>query len=147
MLNDIRFAGGINFDGSLQGSVIQQGLDRPFINFGEASLADPGYDTWNETWPHLRGFRMQLQLKDWLHLTFSDLPVVFDSAPSAKMLRNETAKNLGSLLGLGTLPGLRVRTILTDYITEACRFFLTGKKPALLRVPSSAYPEVMYIRT
>lgn len=147
MLNDTRFVGGINFDGNLHGSVIQQGLDRPFINFGQASLADPEYETWNQTWPHLRDFRMQLQLKDSLHLTFSDLPVVFDSVPSAKMLRNATASMLGSLPGLGTLPGLRVRAILTDYITEASRFFLTGKKPALLRGPSSAYPEVMYVKT
>lgn len=147
VLNDTRFAGGINFDGSLHGSVIQQGLDRPFINFGQASLADPGYNTWNETWPHLRDFKLQLQLKDSLHLTFSDLPVVFDSAPSAKALRNATARTLGSLPGLGTLPGLRVRTILTDYIMEASRFFLRGKKSAILRGPSSAYPEVMYVRT
>lgn len=147
MLNDTRFAGGLNFDGSLHGSVIQQDLDRPFINFGQADVTGPGYETWNETWPHLRDFRMQLQLKDSLHLTFSDLPVVFDSAPSARVLRNETASTLGSLPGLGTLPGLRVRTILTEYITEACGFFLTGRKPALLRGPSSAYPEVMYIRT
>jgi len=147
MLNDARFAGGINFDGSLHGSVIQRGLDRPFINFGQADVTGPEYETWNETWPHLRDFRMQLQLKDSLHLTFSDLPLVFDSAPSARVLRNETASTLGFLPGLGTLPGLRVRTILTDYITEACGFFLTGRKPALLRGPSSAYPEVMYTRT
>lgn len=147
MLNDTRFAGGINFDGNLHGSVIQQGLDRPFINFGQASLADPGYETWNQTWPHLHDFKLQLQLKDSLHLTFSDLPVMLDSAPSARALRNATATTLGSLPGLGTLPGLRVRTILTDYITEASKFFLTGRKPAILRGPSSAYPEVMYVRT
>lgn len=147
MLNDTRFAGGINFDGSVHGSVVQQGLNRPFINFGEASLVDPGFDSWGQNWPHLRGFKLQLQLKDSQHLTFSDLPLVFDTASSARELRNATASNLGSLPGLGTLPGLRVRTILTEYITAGCGFFLPGKKPALLRGPSSAYPEVRYTRT
>lgn len=77
MLNDTRFAGGLNFDGSLHGSVMQQGLDRLFIGFGQTDVAGPGYETWNETWPHLRDFGMQLQLKDSLYLTFSDLPIRF----------------------------------------------------------------------
>ena len=150
MLKDPRFVGGLNFDGALHGPVIEQGLDRPFINFGEELLV--GYDSWKQVWPHLRGFRLQVQLKGAKHMTFSDLPVVLDSAPSASALRNATVDHLGKLPGvgqlpgLGTVPGLRVKTILTDYITAACEFFITGKKAPLLRAPSPQYPEVMFTR-
>lgn len=146
MLNDTRFAGGVNLDGSLFGSVVQKGLDRPFINFGEPRLAKEQHWAWEEIWQRLRGFRLQLQLNDIRHLGFTDLPLVFDSAPNAKALRNDTADHLGPLPGLGTLPGLRVRAILAEYITAASRFFITGQKTDLLNGLSPLYPEVIYVR-
>lgn len=145
MLNDERFVGGINFDGEMFGSVVKQGLDRPFINFGEAQLQGQEKSTWKEFWSHLRGFKLQLQLHDSKHLAFSDLPLVFDSAANATALRNATADHLGPLPGLGRLPGLRVKAILSEYITVACRFFVQGRKSALLDGPSRKYPEVMYL--
>ena len=151
MLKDPRFVGGLNFDGALQGPVIKQGLDRPFINFGESEL-NQGYDSWKQVWPHLRSFRLQVQLKGAKHMTFSDLPLVLDSAPSASALRNASVDHLGKLPGvgelpgIGSLPGLRVKIILTDYITAACNFFITGKKSPLLQGPSPQYPEVAYTR-
>lgn len=154
MLEDRRFVGGVNFDGMLAGPVVEKGLDRPFINFGHSGTLGPkeGYASWGEVWPHLRGYRLQLQLKGAEHMTFSDMPVVLDSAPSARMLRNDSVSHLGQLPGIGmlpgvgSLPGLRVRTILTDFITSASRFFLSGKKCQLLTGPSSQYPELVYMR-
>jgi dienelactone hydrolase len=46
MLNETRFAGGLNFDGALWGPVLEQGLDRPFINFGKANLTQQEEDSW-----------------------------------------------------------------------------------------------------
>lgn len=145
MLDDERFVGGINFDGEMFGSVVKQGLDRPFVNFGEAQLQAQEKRTWKEFWSHLRGFKLELQLHDSKHLAFSDLPLVFDSTANATALRNATADHLGPLPGLGRLPGLRVKAILSEYITVACRFFVQGRKSALLDGPSRKYPEVMYI--
>lgn len=85
-------------------------------------------------------------------MTFSDMPVVMDSAPSARALRNDSVDHLGQLPGVGTLPGvgslpgLRVRTILTDFITASSHYFLSGKKSQLLTGPSSQYPELVYMR-
>lgn len=154
MLEDHRFVGGVNFDGAMYGSVVQKGLDRPFINFGHSGPLGPkeGYASWGEAWPHLRGYRLQLQLKGAEHMTFSDMPVVMDSAPSARALRNDSVDHLGQLPGVGTLPGvgslpgLRVRTILTEFITASSHYFLSGKKSQLLTGPSSQYPELVYMR-
>lgn len=146
MFNDTRFAGGINLDGSLFGPVVQKGLDRPLINIGDPHLAKEQHWAWDVIWSRLRGFKLQLRINDIKHLGFTDLPLVFDSAPNAKALRNESAEHLGSLPGLGTLPGLRVRAILAEYITAACGFFVTGKKSDLLNGPSPLYPEVVYVR-
>lgn len=146
MLNDMRFAGGVNLDGSLFGPVVHKGLDRPFINIGDPHLAKEQKWAWDVIWERLRGYRLQLRINDIKHLGFTDLPLVFDSAPNAKVLRNESAEHLGSLPGLGTLPGLRVRTILAEYITAACEFFVTGEKAGLLNRASPVYPEVVYVR-
>jgi len=146
MLKDNRFAGGVNLDGSLFGPIVQEGLERPFINIGDPHLAKEQRWAWDTIWSRLRGFRLQLRINGIKHLGFTDLPLVFDSAPNAKVLPDENAEHLGPLPGLGTLPGLRVRAILAEYITAACGFFVTGQKSELLNGPSPLYPEVVHVR-
>lgn len=153
-LDDRRFVGAVNFDGMLVGPVIEKGLDRPLINFGHSGplTAKEGYGSWSQVWSHLRGFRLQLQMKGSQHMTFSDMPVVMDSSPSARMLRNNSVEHLGEVPGMGQLPGvgavpgLRVRTILTDFIADASHFFLSGELSPLLNGTSSQYPELVYMR-
>ncbi|KAF7596727.1 hypothetical protein BBP40_000155 [Aspergillus hancockii] len=136
MLNDTRFAGGLNFDSALWGLVLEQGLDRPFINFGEANLTQQVKDSWPRIWPHLRGFKRQLQLSDSLHYTFTDFPLVRDAAAWPVKVK------LASAGLLGPLSGLRVRPIMADYIVAAVGFFVTGEESRLLHVPSAEHPEV-----
>ncbi|KAE8333354.1 Alpha/Beta hydrolase protein [Aspergillus sergii] len=139
MLNETRFSGGLNFDGALWGPVLEQGLDRPFINFGQANLPQQGNDSWEKIWPHLRGFRRQLQLADSVHSTFTDFPLIRDVAGWPVKVKQGTEELLGSL------SGLRVRVILTEYIVASATFFITGEKSKLLDGPSSDYPEVKYV--
>ncbi|OJJ41007.1 hypothetical protein ASPWEDRAFT_731661 [Aspergillus wentii DTO 134E9] len=140
MINDTRFAGGMNLDGALWGSVLQQGLDRPFINFGEGKFLHILNKTWSETWPHLRGFRREFKLNGSYHMTFSDLPLLVENAPiSLEAKKNATA-------AVGNVSGLRVRTILSDYIAAASTYFTTGKKSPLLDRSSAEYPEVVIVR-
>ncbi|EIT75885.1 Alpha/Beta hydrolase protein [Aspergillus flavus] len=139
MLNEPRFAGGLNFDGALWGPVVEEGLDRPFINFGHANITQLDNNSWGKIWPHLRGFRRELQLADSLHLTFTDFPLIRDVGGWPVKVKQGTEELLGSL------SGLRVRAILTEYIVASATFFITGEKSKLLDGPSSDYPEVKYV--
>ncbi|KAB8221485.1 Alpha/Beta hydrolase protein [Aspergillus novoparasiticus] len=139
MLNEARFAGGLNFDGALWGPVVEEGLDRPFINFGHANITQLDNNSWGKIWPHLRGFRRQLQLADSVHLTFTDFPLIRDVAGWPVKVKQGTEELLGSL------SGLRVRAILTEYIVASATFFITGERSKLLEGPSSDYPEVKYV--
>ncbi|OGM47682.1 PAF acetylhydrolase family protein [Aspergillus bombycis] len=139
MLNDTRFAGGLNFDGALWGPVVEQGLDRPFINFGQANIPQESNDSWRKIWPRLRGFKRQLQLTDSVHITFTDFPLIRDAVGWPVKVRQASSELLGSL------PGLRVRAILTEYIVASSMSFITGEKSRLLDGPSSEYPEVKYV--
>ncbi|KAE8376961.1 Alpha/Beta hydrolase protein [Aspergillus bertholletiae] len=139
MLNEARFAGGLNLDGALWGPVLERGLDRPFINFGQVNLPQEGNDSWQKIWPRLRGFRRQIQLADSVHLTFTDFPLIRDAAGWPVKAKQATSGLLGSL------SGLRVRAILTEYIAVSARYFITGEKSRLLDGPSDLYPEVKYV--
>ncbi|KAK6835914.1 hypothetical protein RU639_002094 [Aspergillus parasiticus] len=139
MLNETRFAGGLNFDGALWGPVLEEGLDRPFINFGHANITQLDNNSWGKIWPHLRGFRRELQLTDSVHLTFTDFPLIRDVAGWPVKVK-QSAEEL-----LGSLSGLRVRAILTEYIVASAKFFITGERSRLLEGPSSDYPEVQYV--
>lgn len=139
MLNETRFAGGLNLDGALWGPVVEEGLDRPFINFGRANITQQGYDSWEKIWPRLRGFKRLLQLSESVHITFTDFPLIRDASGWPVNVKQGASELLGSL------SGLRVRAILTEYIVASATFFITGEKSKLLDGPSSDYPEVKYV--
>lgn len=74
-LQDGRILGGLNFDGTLYGSVAEQGLDRPFILAGtpipENSTSPPPFNGFMDK---LRGPKMLLTINDTKHLSFFDVP-------------------------------------------------------------------------
>ncbi|KAE8143463.1 Alpha/Beta hydrolase protein [Aspergillus pseudotamarii] len=139
MLNETRFAGGLNLDGALWGPVLEEGLDRPFINFGQAKITPEGNDSWEKIWPRLRGFKRLLRLSESVHLTFTDFPLIRDASGWPVNVKQGASELLGSL------SGLRVRAILTEYIVASATFFVTGERSKLLDRPSGDYPEVRYL--
>jgi pimeloyl-ACP methyl ester carboxylesterase len=74
MLLDCRIIAGANLDGSMFGSVVQQGLRRPFLLFGHENKTQTTDPSWAEFWPSLRGWKLELELAQSQHYTFSDLP-------------------------------------------------------------------------
>ncbi|MFJ8695580.1 alpha/beta hydrolase family protein [Streptomyces roseolilacinus] len=105
MAQDPRVRAGINMDGTFGDPVPAGGLDgRPFMMLGTHSsvhLPDGAGDpTWGEAWRNLDGWKRWLSVEGTDHLTFSDVPVLFDQlgipydAPTQPTIRAERAVEL-----------------------------------------------------
>ncbi|KIK66021.1 hypothetical protein GYMLUDRAFT_38490 [Collybiopsis luxurians FD-317 M1] len=127
---DARIVGGLNMDGSFQGTEIDQGMTKPFVLMlreGHNTTTDP---TFAEVIPKLRGFRRELTVANALHLTFSDGPVV------SKLLGIDFSSQIG------TIPTDRFDKIQHAYLTAYFDFVLKGQQSELLDGPSKQFPEV-----
>ena len=137
MHNDTRVAGGLNMDGNFWGSVVNQGLTRPFLLFGGQNHTQLN---WATVWPRLLGWKRLLSLAESQHLTFIDVPYLLKiSGLAADLLPPEYA----SLLG--TIDGARAFDIITSYVTAFMDFVLKGFEAECLRNPCSEYPEISFV--
>ena len=143
MLNDTRFAGGLDFDGALFGDVIDQGLSRPFMIMGtqgqqranETQLDDPLF-SWFKIWPKLTSPKFSLILNDSLHYTFSDVPIALEVLgihPNETTLAKEQVTKMD---------GARALHIVTTYATTFFDFVLRGKAAEMLNSASADFPEI-----
>ncbi|KAK4695280.1 hypothetical protein P7C71_g2449, partial [Lecanoromycetidae sp. Uapishka_2] len=147
MLNDSRIAGGLNMDGAFWGSVVQQGLDRPFMFMAHTNhtrtddeAADDPANSWYDIWPNLRAWKLDIIIANSLHYTFSDFPIVLETlgiVPNAT-----TAANLL----VTDLDGSRALQIVTTYVTAFLDFVLKSKNSPLLQGPVTEFPEVTFER-
>jgi pimeloyl-ACP methyl ester carboxylesterase len=136
LLSDSRFVGGINLDGTFFGSVVERGLDKPFMLFaheGKNLSTDP---TWSAIWPNLKGFRREFILNGSTHGTFMDLPEAADLIG----LREEFPQEVAELLG--SIAGERSSQIIATYVSSFFDFILKGKKSELLDKQCKEFPEV-----
>ncbi|PYI27896.1 alpha/beta-hydrolase, partial [Aspergillus indologenus CBS 114.80] len=140
LLVDSRFVGGINLDGSLWGSVVDEGLSRPFLMFGNANHTQATDASWAAVWPHLRGWKLELQLAQSKHYTFSDFPVLVDG-----LSISDEAKQVVQAGYIGTIGGLRARNVIVSYITATLRYFVDGYTSDLLSGPSADFPDVTFV--
>ncbi|MCJ1370575.1 hypothetical protein MMC20_001788 [Loxospora ochrophaea] len=147
MLNDSRIAGGVAMDGALFGPVVQEGLDRPFMFMADSnrtrsnnSSPDDPYNSWFDVWPNLRGWKLNVQLANSLHYTFSDFPIVLETLG---IVPNATTANL---LLVTDLNGSRALQIVTTYLTAFFDMVLKCNASPLLQGPVAAFPEVTFER-
>lgn len=142
MLVDSRFAGGINLDGYLWGSVLDKGLLKPFLLFGNSNHTQDTKSNWATFWSHLRGWKLELQLAQSRHYKFSDFPLLVDALSFSKEARQAVQKDT-----IGTIGGLRAKGVISSYITATLQYFATGSKSELLNGPSAFYPDVEFLST
>ncbi|KAH0354131.1 alpha/beta-hydrolase, partial [Aureobasidium melanogenum] len=123
-LEDPSFKAGINFDGTLYGSVVSTGVKQPFLIFSHAGqLLNATINSWNSFLQASPKFdKIELSLNGSVHNTFSDAPLLADLAGIAELPGVDAA--------LGQLDGRRVLVILAAY-TDA--FF------------SAEFPEVEFV--
>lgn len=134
-----QYAGGINLDGIMFGSVISEGFDRPFLEFSSTTTSSERNSTWKEFLSSLGGWKRELLLEHSKHDTFTDVPLLFDNLPDSKKVR-ANAQTL-----IGDRDGRRVRSILSAYMGSAVEFYAAGKEQKLLDGPSEKYPEVEFL--
>lgn len=130
MFGDRRIDAGINLDGSLFGSVVERGLDRPFM-----VMTSPR----NEADRSVRKFlsrstrqHVALTLAGSEHITFSDLPLLRGVLPA------QFTESLGSI------DGVRAIAIQRAYLLAFLHAHLRGTDEPLLAGPSARYPEVRF---
>lgn len=140
MLNDSRILGGVNLDGSFQGPVVEQGLDRPFLIFGNEDHNRSTDDSWAAIWPRLRGWRVELQLRGAQHYAFADSGLLV----KVLGLSGRLSKELEALIG--TLDGERALEIVRAYGVAFFEFVLRGVEGRLLQGPDERFPEVAFVR-
>ncbi|KAL3460862.1 Alpha/Beta hydrolase protein [Aspergillus heterothallicus] len=140
MLLDTRLAGGINLDGQLWGPVVDQGLQAPFLLFGHANHTHATEPSWARFWSNSRGWKVELELAQSLHYTFSDVPVLLDAVSV-----EDEVKEIIQDGYTGTIGGLRGRNVVSAYIVAALRFFVYGSVEEIWSGGSEAYPEVSFV--
>ncbi|KAG9589356.1 alpha/beta-hydrolase, partial [Aureobasidium melanogenum] len=86
-LEDPSFRAGINFDGTLFGSVVTSGLKQPFLVFSHAGeLLNETTSSWNSFLQASPKFdKLELNLNGSVHNTFSDAPLLADLAGIAEL--------------------------------------------------------------
>ncbi|KAF5870490.1 putative paf acetylhydrolase family protein [Botrytis fragariae] len=138
MHDDSRFSYGINLDGAIEGNVVQSGLNKPFMimanqNHTRTEERDP---TWYEFWANsvkLGGWKRDVRVNATQHGSYTDLAVW------ATVLGLEGFEDL-----LGTINGVRILEIETEFVGEFFGKWLKGKRGKVLDGPSKEWPEVTF---
>ncbi|KAL9082068.1 MAG: hypothetical protein Q9159_006755 [Coniocarpon cinnabarinum] len=141
ILNDPRLLGGINLDGQLFGPVIEAGLSRPFMLFthGDQPIDGNATVSWNETFAHLRAFKLWLQLQGARHYAFSDV------GEDLAAFGVDTSVDPYSQI-LGTINGQRAVDVVSRYVIAFLGMLFGGPEDPLFEGPSEIYPEVTFVR-
>ncbi|RAO72902.1 uncharacterized protein BHQ10_008914 [Talaromyces amestolkiae] len=136
MLSDSRLIGGVNLDGTFFGSVIDRGLDKPFMIMSHEGKNLTTDETWAALWPKLKGFKRGFMLSGSTHGTYTDLAEAADLIG----LREASPTQVAALLG--SIDGERALQIIGAYTSRFFDFVLKGKKSDLLDRSSVEFPEV-----
>lgn len=91
--------GGLNIDGTMFGSVLETGLKRPFMLIGHENKTQATDPSWKQIWPHLTGWKKEIEVKGAAHYSFSDLPLIAAETGLQDLLPPEVEQVLGSIEG------------------------------------------------
>ncbi|WP_211362900.1 alpha/beta hydrolase family protein [Streptomyces phaeoluteigriseus] len=138
MCAGLPIAAGANLDGSLFGEVVTRGLDKPLLLLG----ADrPDDATWQDTWPHLRGWRRFLRLTGSEHFSFTDYETLL---PQAAARLGATPEQIAAFLG--PLEWRRSLAVQREALLAFFGLHLLGHPAPLLTGPTAPYPELVFRR-
>ncbi|KAF3046380.1 hypothetical protein E8E12_006309 [Didymella heteroderae] len=136
MLSLPSIRGGVNLDGTMFGSVLSAGLSRPFLLMGHENKTQETDPSWKATWPNLKGWKRELEVKDAAHYSFSDLPLITETLG----LQGQLPQEVGQLLG--NIEGNRMMNLTVSYLTSFLDFVLKKKSRGVL-FHSMDFPEVV----
>lgn len=110
--------GGVNIDGSMFGSVLKTGLDRPFMLIGHENKTQETDPSWKTVWPQLKGWKKEIEVKGAAHYSFSDLPLIISVTGLQGKLPAEVEQVLGSI------EGRRMMQLTVTYVTTFLNMIL-----------------------
>jgi predicted dienelactone hydrolase len=140
MLEDQRIMAGVNLDGTFFGPVVNAGLDRPFLLVSSHGGGRDNDVSWAKFWANLRGWRLNLQLTDSAHNSFSDLQALVPQAAGVLSFPPDTVQQF-----IGTIDPDRSITNQRAYLTAFFDMHLRHRGGHLLDRPSPRFPEMQFI--
>ncbi|KAF2161898.1 hypothetical protein M409DRAFT_58678 [Zasmidium cellare ATCC 36951] len=112
-------------------------MHTPFLLFDEPAFVDTaGLPT---LYNAFTGWKRHLALEGSFHLTFTDLPLLVDTFG----LRGTLPPAFEAIVG--TIPGLRARDVVSEYVAAFMGKWLKGEDGGLLDGPSGEFPEVEFV--
>ena len=140
--DDSRCKAGIDIDGAPYGSVVQEGLNQPFLfilSDHSREMDDPAsrqiHADLQSIYDRLPSGRLFLTIRGANHFSFSDQMLVKSHYVIGAM----------RLLGVGSLDGRRGLAITADYVHTFFDVYLKDAPAGLLHKPSQPYPEVQVV--
>lgn len=124
---------GLNFDGTIFGSVNEQGFKgKPFVLVASARNytrpAFPPVSEWNSFYENVDSVKMELAVWDTQHYAFMDVPLlltVFQTPPESQPVVEQT---------FGTLDGRRLERTMNEIVTGLLKLAYSGDPEPLSRV-------------
>ncbi|KAJ4294332.1 hypothetical protein N0V90_008022 [Kalmusia sp. IMI 367209] len=131
--------GALNLDGTIFGAVLKAGLDRPFMLIGHENKTQETDPSWKATWPQLKGWKKEIEVKGAAHYGFSDLPLITSVLGFQDKLPVEVEQVLGSI------EGHRMMNLTVTYVTAFLNMVLkSGSERDLVRA-NRKFPEVVVV--
>jgi dienelactone hydrolase len=141
MLQDGRITGGVNLDGTMFGSVLQQGLSCPFMLVSHEGKNLSTDDSWQAVWQRLRKTKVEVTVLDSQHGTFTDFPLL---AQGFGLKYNSTSP-LGQLLG--TVPGDEVLKLLQKVVGGFFAYTLDEAAAPVQKGTLKEFPELEVLKS
>ncbi|MFE3027756.1 alpha/beta hydrolase family protein [Nocardia tengchongensis] len=140
MHDDRRVAAGVDLDGSLLGSVLTDGLDRPFVLIGSNDRERTQDPSWQQFWAADRGPKLEFRLAGSQHLSFCDNQLIVPALATASIVPADFAAKL-----VGTIDPRNSLDLQRGYLRA---FFDTtlGRYADLATAPAALlYPEMILV--
>ncbi|MER5410498.1 hydrolase [Streptomyces sp. NPDC002769] len=138
---DHRIDAGANLDGQFFGTAPSKDLSRPFMLFSSGTHNRNNDSSWRKLWPHLKGYRVDIQLHGSRHLSFSDNEwLVPQVAPLLGLSPEQVQQQYGSI---GPDRAIKIQRV---YLAAFFDKQLRGKHTTLLNGSSGSYPEIAFVR-
>lgn len=140
MHEDPRVSAGIDLDGTLYGSVVTAGLDRPFLLVAGGKTTHESIPSWAVFTAALRGWHREIKLAGSRHLTFHDSVLM---RPLLATIPGITPDLLAEQYG--SIDSRRAVAVQRAYVAAFFDLHLRHRDRSLFDGPSAEYPEISFV--
>lgn len=139
LLQDPSLRGAVNLDGTMFGPFLTAGTDRPFMLVGHENKTQETDPSWKTTWPNLRGWKKEFEVKGAAHYSFSDLPLIAAVLGLQDVLPAEVEQVLGRI------EGERMANLTVAYVAAFLEKVVGSGSEEQFALSSSKFSEVVEV--